>query len=694
MDWSKEVMKGNSDLSRTKLSRLICEKMGWISSFGKLREADCRKEMIRLEKESVMEFPKSREMPNTDQKGDKLQTELSVPAVSCCLSELGEIKIVLVKTSNLSAIWNSMMKKYHYLEGVRLYGQQLRYLIESSIYGFIGGLSFSSSAWSLDCRDNYIGWSKEGRQSELKHVICNSRFLIHPNVRVKNLASNVMGKVIREMPRDWEDRYGFRPLLLESFVDTTLFDGTCYEASNWIYVGTTKGRGRNDTTRQVNRTIKSVYLYPLDKDWQNKLCLGKLRKNIEQKPAVTDWADAETETLNLNDKRLDRRLKEVLRLSLATPGGSMPERANGDSSKAIAIYRLFDNDKVTLDKILEAHFDATVKRIKEHSIVLIPQDTTELDYSTRPGMKGTGPINYIHSGLLLHDSLALTEQGVPLGVVGAQTWSRSEEDIGNHRNRRIIPIEQKESNKWRVAYQRCEEIQQKCPDTKIISIGDREGDIYELFSEKQRLNAKAELLIRSEKSRSRRCPEGYLWDVLPQEPEIAHLEVSIPRSGSREGRIAVVSVRKKQVELIPPVRKSSLPRIPINCVYIKEIDYVPDKVKAPLEWMLLTTVNVSDNNSALKVVDWYSKRWCIETFHKTLKSGCKIEERQFHDSKRLEACLGIDLITAWRVFFLVKMGREMPNLPCTVFFEECEWKALTCYITKKNRKNRPLYMKQ
>lgn len=698
MNWTKELMDKEPDLNRTNLSQRLCEKMNWISSSGKPREADCRKEMLRLEREGIMTFPKSKRESNTNMAGGSIDADLSFPTVSCSLHELGNVGFVLIsKGSKEAKIWRTMMKRYHYLDEICLYGQQLRYLIHSSVYGWVGGFSFSSPAWSAECRDEFIGWSKEEREKQLQFVVCNSRFLILSSVKVKHLASHVLGKITKVLPSDWEKRYGVQPLLLETFVDISLFKGTCYKASNWINVGSTKGRGRNDTNYEYKKTIKDVYLYPLEGSWQHKLCCGNNRSNGTQnrnpknKKPITrfEWIDKEMSSLSLGDERLNKRTLLTMESRYANPGASFPEAAKGNPAQMKATYRFFDNKKVEMDKILFPHYNSTIKRFGDHQVILAPQDTTELDYSTHPATDGIGPIGKYNRGLLLHDTIAFTEEGTPLGLINIQVWKRNEEDIGKSCNRKPISIGAKESNKWLNSYHSCEEIQQRCPDKTIVSIGDREADIYELFYEKVRLNAKTELLVRSEKSRLRRNTEDYVWDILQKEPEQCRMEVNIPRSGNRKERTTTVSVKMKKVTIIAPGRKSKLPKIQLTCIYIKEINYNETEINNPLEWMLYTTVEVTDNDMMLRVIDWYSKRWCIEIYHKVLKSGCKIEDRQFGNSDRIQNCLAIDLIMAWRIFYLTKLGREVPNLPCDVYFDEYEWKALVFYHTKKEPPETP-----
>lgn len=661
--------------------------MDWRSSTGKLRELDCRKEMIRLNREAKLTLPEPMAKSNFYRKGDYSHIKLSFPTVSCSLSEFGKIELVQVTKGDLAYIWNYMMQNIHYMKSSKLCGQQIRYLVHHEKYGWIGGLSFNSSALSTECRDKYIGWSLEDKQNNLTLVLCNSRFLIIPSIKVKYLASHILSKAVRRLPRDWKDIYGVEPVLLETFIDKTLFEGICYQAANWFCIGETKGRGRNDTNNKKDKTIKKIYVYPLKKEWRRHVCSG-IPTPISGKPSSgvsEDWVDEEFESLDLDDARLSRRLKKMIRDSFAKPCASIPKRSNGKWADIKAFYELLKNRRVNMEKILSSHMEATCERMKEHSIILAVQDTTEVDYSHLENNKNLGPINDKQKGLLVHDTMAFTQEGTPLGIIDVRVWKRDWETLGNKRNLDKIPIEEKESYKWIKSFHHCDDLQKQCPDTTIVSIGDRESDIHELFREKQRTGSQVELLVRSDKYKCRRCSssEDYIWDVLPNEQELARIDVEIPHSGNRKGRVAKVSAYMKRLELIAPKSKSHLPNIAVTCIYLKEIDYDRSLVEDPLEWMLLTTLEVPDNESMFKIVSWYTKRWCIEIYHKVLKSGCKVETRQFDSAESIINCLAIDMFIGWRIYYLVKMGREVPDLPCTVCFEEDEWKALTFYYSKK-----------
>ena len=242
-------------------------------------------------------------------------------------------------------------------------------------------------------------------------------------------------------------------------------------------------------------------------------------------------------------------------------------------------------------------------------------------------------------------------------------------------------MEQKESMKWLRSFQKAAQVQKLCPQSMLVVMGDREADIYELFLATRQEPAGPQLLVRAEKTRTRKVdPEGCLWDFMAQQPGAGSLKIRLPRRGSRPAREAWVTVRFAPVTLTPPKHCGAAPAIPVWAVYVTE--RANPAVEEPLEWMLLTTVAVTSFAEAQQRVEWYTGRWGIEVYHRTLKSGCRIEDRQLATADRLEVCLGVDMVVAWRIYYLTMLGREQPDLPCTVFLKEIEWKALCCYVHK------------
>lgn len=389
------------DISRRALSRWVCDLLAWRHPDGRPKDMSCRKALSRLHKTGILRMPEAVQGLAFNRR--TVQEPFVRSPVSCSLQELGSVTLVMVdnRLSEEAQTWKSLMK-LHYL-GERLFCAGLRYLVHSSAYGWLGALAFSPAAFRVSARDHFIGWNEQNRLANLDRVVGNSRFLIHPEVRVPHLASHVLGKSLRRLPHDWQSRYGKEPLMVETFVEQNRFTG------------------------------------------------------IEE--------------------------------------------------------------------------------------------------------------------------------------------------------------------------------------------------------------------------------QGRLSEYLKGLPEAGIQEIVVPRKGNRPARTAQLSIHYNKVLLAPPTGKNDQTPLSIWAILAKEKES-PEGIE-PLRWMLLTTAPTDSFAEACKHLSWYTQRWTIEVFHKTLKSGCRIENRQLGNANRLEACLAIDLVVAWRIHHLTKLGRETPDVPCSVYFEEAEWRALTTFVTKK-----------
>jgi hypothetical protein len=278
--------------------------------------------------------------------------------------------------------------------------------------------------------------------------------------------------------------------------------------------------------------------------------------------------------------------------------------------------------------------------------------------------------------MLVHSTLAFTPSRTPLGLIDQQVWTRPPEEYGKKHQRSEKSIDQKESWKWISSLRATELIQQESPNTLLINIGDREADIYELFLEAK--STQTQLLVRAAWDRRVDHSEKYLWARLEAQDLATTLSVAIPHRKGKAKRVASLEVRFAPVVLKSPRNnKSKVPFLNVWGIYVNEPS--PPKNEEALCWLLLTTLPVESAEDAVRYVDYYSVRFSIELFHKVLKSGCNIEKHQLKTAERLINCLAIDSIVAWRVMFLTMMGRSVPNLPCTVLFEDHEWKALYCF---------------
>lgn len=675
----------NPGLSRTGLSRRICEDLKWRSRNGRLKEVACRVALLKLRQRGAIRLPEAAGFPVGRGKRRLSGLEIETPSdVMGPLKKIQPVELVQVGSADSaqSRIWNQLMDRHHDLGSGPLVGAQLRYLIRSSSHGWLGGLSFSAAAWSLKARDEWIGWSGEAREQNLHQVVNNSRFLILPHVHVAHLASHVLGQAVSRLAEDWRHRYGYEPLLVETFVDQQRFKGTCYRAANWIEIGETQGRGRQDREHRQESSIKRVLVYALDTEAQLRLCAAELQPRPQPvRPAPQDWADIEFGEVQLGDERLNRRLLMLARDFYARPQAQIPQACQ-TRARTQAAYRFCKHAKTQMDVLIEPHRQATQQRSAAHKVVLAVQDTTSLNYSTHPATQGLGPIGSQPEGiigLIVHDTMAFSVEGTPLGLLDVQCWARDSAEFGKKHKRKQRPIEEKESQKWLESFRRVAEAQRHCPNTTLVSVGDREADIYELFHLALEDSSAPKLLVRAEQDRLLEDGQGHLWPTMAAQPLAGIQEIHVPRRLKCSARVARLEVRFAQVSLKPPKMKSKYGPLQMWAVVAEEVQ--PSKDVEPLRWMLLTTCRITTFDQATEKLAWYTKRWCIEIYHKTLKSGCKIEERQLGDADSIEACLAIDMVVAWRVYHLAKLGRETPDVTCTVFFEDYEWKALKTFIT-------------
>jgi hypothetical protein len=423
---------------------------------------------------------------------------------------------------------------------------------------------------------------------------------------------------------------------------------------------------------------------------------------------MQDWILEEAAAVDMGDERLNRRFRIVLNTMSQKPSLQFPAGCNGRAETAAA-YRFLDNEKVGKDQILLPHRTATVERIRAEKVVLIPQDTTELDM-TRPReiMAGAGPLND-ESRVGFHDHmlLAMTPEGVALGVVAADIWAREfdgfEKDAEQKRaERRAKSIEEKESHRWLAGYREASRVAQEAPETLIVCLSDSEGDIYECVLEGQKKTdtPKAEWIIRAcqdrglivDKGAAAGCPTRLRAQVAST-PIQGHLTVDVrerlpktkddrKRKQAREARTAELTIQAARVRLRGPDRPGGkLADIEVNCVLVTEPN--PPEGAEPVEWLLLTSLPIDTVEQVLATIKYYCGRWQIEIYFRILKSGCKVEESQLEKADRFEPYLALCMIVAWRIQYVMMLGRNFPDLPCDVAFDEDEWK--TVYTVVKNQ---------
>lgn len=403
------------------------------------------------------------------------------------------------------------------------------------------------------------------------------------------------------------------------------------------------------------------------------------------------WCSKEFNSIKLGDERLNRRLIKVANDLTNNP--SEPIHAACDSwSGAKAAYRLFDNDKLQEATLLQAHQAETIKRLeKSEEIVFAIQDTTTLNYTHHPKKKGINKINKNPGfekptkGCFLHNTLLMTESGLPLGLLDQKIFQYETEEKISHKRR---PITEKQSYKWIESLKRTKSL---CSEKKIITICDRESDIFEFFVEAEEIGAN--VLIRAAKDRilindSSNKADETLWAHMRKMPLAGIQTIHLPSRHNQPERTAIVEVRYSKItfkptQRYPGAKVKPLPSVTMYAVWLYESG-TPIDID-PLEWMLLTNIPVNSTENAIKLGGWYRLRWQIECYHRILKSGCKVEDCRLKTYERLKKYIRLKSIIAFRLFWLTLISRVQPEASSCEILEEHEWKAMCCHITKNNR---------
>ncbi len=407
-----------------------------------------------------------------------------------------------------------------------------------------------------------------------------------------------------------------------------------------------------------------------------------------------EWVTQEFARADLCDKRLDRRLLKTAELLAKSPSSPINE-ACGNWASTQAAYRLFNNPKASPSGILKPHREATAQRMAGcGGPVLVMQDTVFFSYGAHVKTRGLGPIgksNNAHDrGLVMHNALAFTTSGVPLGILSQSIWARGEipeEDYQEKIERlQVTAIEEKESSKWLVALR--ETVERATAGVPVVTVADRESDFFEFLTQAKELRAK--YLIRARTDR-KLVPEDSagcesMLEALSVAPALGSITMAVPSNGSRKARTASIEVRVTEVTIQPPQRrahaKASGSSEPVTVTLIGATEQSPPAGSESISWVLLTNLIVKDFESAAEKMQWYGKRWGIEIWHKVLKSGCKVEDCMLEEAERLKRYLTLFSIIGVRLMHVAFLARAQPNLPATEVFSAVEIQVLHLRVTK------------
>jgi hypothetical protein len=415
---------------------------------------------------------------------------------------------------------------------------------------------------------------------------------------------------------------------------------------------------------------------------------------------MDDSISAEADGCDLGDQRLNQRYHLLLERLGADPQLSIPGACRG-KAEVEAAYRFFDHPRVTPVRLLAPHIAATKRRMAAEKVVVVAQDTTEIDL-TRPERVVGGPLADDHRcGFFSHPLLAMTSAGVPLGLLADRTWSRDPATVGLSKVRRKQqPLEDKESVRWIEGYRQCCEAACALPGVTVICVSDSEGDLYEAFVEAQVQNHAAKFIVRACKVRRLAGEEQqFLHESVASTPLLGTRVLSVSkryappsevrkRRKARRERDAVLTIQAATVTPRAPWRvEGKLPSVPVTVVLASEAN--PPPGEEPIEWLLVTDLPTTTLAEAERVLDLYTRRWLIEVYFRVLKSGCGVEKLQLETAARMLNALTVYKIVAWRVLMLTMLGRSCPELPCDAALEEAEWKAVYAVLVRKKLPKKP-----
>ena len=685
--------------SRRALGRRLCAEFGFQDRRGRFQVTGCLKALRVLEARSEAIVLPPPQTASVRSGPSLLETPIALPVgVPTRLSEIAELEIVAVSSREERRVWNTLMAREHPHGITTFAGCQMRYLVGSG-HGVLGAAGFSAAALRLAARERWMAWDDGQRREHLDRVVCLSRFLIRPGVACAYLASHVLGRILRRLPRDFEIRYSFRPWLVETFLEAQ-YDGASLRAANFVRVGETAGRGRQDRENRWDRPVKSVFMYALFPHWRR--CLGV--PDVDPFPVLepgeglgTDvWAMNEFGGAQLGDRRLTARLVKSATLLAAYPGRAISANVESDEAAVNGFYRLIEqpaDSEVTAKNIVAPHRERTIGRMRGQSTVLAIQDGSDLNFARRPHSTGLQIIGKNQTsattlGLHLHATLAVNGDGLPLGVL---RLGFDEEG----RRKAVAADSKRNTRRWLDGFEdTLRATRALTRKTRVISVCDREADFFELF-DAQRHSPRVELLVRAKHDR---ClgTEQKLFATVSSGPAAGMIEVEIERlserkksSGikarpARKKRLAHCALRFCRVTL-PATIKGARP-VPVSAVHIVECN--PPETQDPVQWFLLTTVAVDNAATAAEIIGYYLKRWRIEDFFRVLKSGCRTEFLMFRTADRLQRAIAINAVIAWRIMVMTLLGREVPDCDADLLFTDHELNFLRHYAIK-SRLNTP-----
>jgi Transposase DNA-binding/Transposase Tn5 dimerisation domain len=420
------------------------------------------------------------------------------------------------------------------------------------------------------------------------------------------------------------------------------------------------------------------------------------------KKSTNSWVLSEFHGISFGDKRINDRFFEVACDGLENPSARI-NVASEDWAAAKAAYRFFDNPNVTREEIFRCHQETTINRMKNHKTVLAIHDSSYIDFSNHTKLKGKGPIGTRQqnlTGYVMHSTLMVSSNSLPLGLLHHDLWARDEIKKNRSAKNNKLPIEKKESYKWIKSLNTVHI--SKPQETEVIHLADREADFFDFLEEAVRLEEKIIVRARYDRELTQEETQDYkeeeenkknMWAFMLNQPvcfndkiQVSRNHIHIKGKNKREfkrERIADVEVRVGRVTFNPGANNKKKSPLTYNLVLIKEAN--PPEGEPAVEWVLITNLPIQSIEEVTKIICYYRMRWMIEEYHKMLKTGCNIEDCLLESTEGMFLYITLFSIIAWRLYWVTHLQRIDPDMPCTRGFADVEWRGIYCYLHRSKK---------
>ena len=683
--------------NHTELARRVCLEFNFKNEKGELQVSTCLTALHDLMESGELNLSKSsRQTPRNPEfkcSSDPLPLPEGLPKNA---DEVQGLKVVRVSTSEEHSQWSTIYKEYTPTKTHTVIGQTVKYLITWG--GFVlGFILFGSARINSADRDFWIGWDKETRGLYL-NCVRGMELYIRKGIDCQNLLQIVLRIIMDTFPKDCEEMYGYRPMLVETFLPISDDDAqNTYMRSRWEYAGPMKFNWDDQERSTSNEEI--AFMWVIDPEFRDKMGIPSLdglgSRDIIDGINDENWAQTEIGMNLYGDKRVAKSAVNALTVLSKKPGQNVCEISQGDHGEMRRIYGLIDNkrESVNSDNFLLQHNLQTYRRAKSFSDerIIFIQDTVVLNYGglTKPEKRGLRIIGSNQTdtdvyGLKLHHVIVVTYNGIMLGEVFTKYVDAIDPDISGLPNWEKDPTE-KESFKMIDALRQTSLYAKNLGIRNAVQCIDREGNYLYLFYIQREYNC-MDLVVKATKNLKVHGTNKTIFEYMGEEKKGGEIKIKINHESARtnkserdnkdevSGREAICEVKFAKIRLNPPKKVENKEPIELNCVYVNEIN-APEGVKK-ISFCLLTSLAVETLEDALEIIKIYRIRWVIEEFHRVLENTCEVENLRNDTAERIQRLIALYIIIAWRTMLLLQLSRFNSDFSSSVVFSKNDMEVL------------------